>query len=327
MCGSRVGVGASMTVVDLGERRRVPGRDGGTGVLMGMLRLFLLDGVLKPIQTIKTVTRGNIRSSNILPPDHGGVLLDGCFQQPLQDGPFPHGGGEVLSLSGQGTSGQGCFFPPSCGPPSSSSSPDRPVALQESGSKPPSCSQSPLFLTWALRTLISGLRPRGSVRVTLFSRAGPTVTPLPSCLRRGAKLIASPLFLLSSPLLSLPPLSLSLFPSPSPPHHHLPPSLCSDACPPPAAPLRSANSICYISPHDSHDLLLLPLHSPPCFSLRCPRPPPLPPPSPPLSLAFVLHPTPRALRVLYLPSVLRCSVSSPHCEGSFAFAAPSLPST
>lgn len=150
----------------------------------------------------------------------------------------------------------------------------------------------------------------------------------PSCLR-GAKLIASLLFLLSSPLLSLPPLSLSLFPSSSPPHHHLPPSLCSDACPPPAAPLRSANSICYISPHDSHDLLSSPLHSPPCFSLCRPPPilPPLPlPPCPSLSLAFVLHPTPRALCVLYLPSVPCCSVS-PHREGSFAFAAPLLPST
>lgn len=76
---------------------------------------------LKPIQTIKTVTRENIRSSNILPPDHGGVLLDSRLQQPLQDGPFPHGGREVLTPSRQGTSGQVC-----CGPPSSSPSRDGP---------------------------------------------------------------------------------------------------------------------------------------------------------------------------------------------------------
>lgn len=182
MCGSRVGVqvGASMTVVELGERRRAPGQDGGSGVFIGILRLNLLDDALKPIQTIKTVSRGNIRSSNILPPNHGGVLLDSRLQQPLQDGPFPHGDGEVPTPSGQVTSGQGCFSPPSCGQPSSSSPQDRPAVLQESGSKPCCCSQSPLFLTGAPRTLISGLLPRGSVRVTLFSRAGPSVFLSPS---------------------------------------------------------------------------------------------------------------------------------------------------
>lgn len=53
-----VGVGASTTVVDLGERRRALGGDGGCGAFIGTLWLDLLDGALNPIQTIKTVTRG-----------------------------------------------------------------------------------------------------------------------------------------------------------------------------------------------------------------------------------------------------------------------------
>lgn len=38
----------------------------------------------------------------VLPSDHGGVLLDSRLQQPFQNGPFPHGGGEVAALSEEG---------------------------------------------------------------------------------------------------------------------------------------------------------------------------------------------------------------------------------
>lgn len=54
---------------------------------------------------------GDLRKDlSVLPPDHGGVLLDGRLQQPLQNGPFPHGDGEVTTPSGP-TSGEGCFSP------------------------------------------------------------------------------------------------------------------------------------------------------------------------------------------------------------------------
>lgn len=97
----------------------------------------------------------------------------------------------------KGSLGQGCFLPRSCGPLSSSSSQNRPAV--ESGSKPPCGSQSLLFLNWAPRTLISGLFPHESGGVMVLTQAGPTLSLFPPSLRRGTKLIASPLFLLFSP--------------------------------------------------------------------------------------------------------------------------------
>lgn len=42
----------------------------------------------------------------ISPANHGGVLLDSRLEQPLQNGPFPHGAGEVAERSEETDFGQ-----------------------------------------------------------------------------------------------------------------------------------------------------------------------------------------------------------------------------
>lgn len=199
----------------------------------------------------------------VLPSDHGGVLLDSRLQQPLQNGPFPHGGGDGAALSEVGRL-EGSK-PHSLWTPCSSSSQDRLLLTCLSSSTP-----RPLWLCQS-------------------PSPGPVPLCLPSWLKRGSKLITPPQLLSS---LSLSALSL-LLPLSSPcavmlvltlPHHSV---------------LRYG--ICYSSPHDSHDLPSFPLSSLLLHALSS---------ASPAAPAFVLHPTPRALLVLYLrrlPSVLLCA--------------------
>lgn len=150
------------------------------------------------------------KAMSVLPSNHGRVLLHSRLQQPLQNGPFPHGDGKVVELSGETGFGERTPLPPADSffflRPAGALV-DLPVRCMASN---PCAAPAPF---WPLHDYLAALW------CLWVSSPGPVALCFSSWWRRAADLIASPSSL---------PRSLNLSPSPPPcavmlvlplPHH------------------------------------------------------------------------------------------------------------